>query len=57
MFRLSFNSDIVETGSLLANDNLYLMQNCVVLSVELIIQTEEPKNEAAKGPTQETKSR
>ena len=25
MFRLSFNSDIVGTGSLLVNDNLYLL--------------------------------
>ena len=25
MFRLSFNLDIVGTGSLLANDNLYLL--------------------------------
>lgn len=50
MFMLSFNSDIVGTGSLLVNDNLYLHDtvasygesfNCVVLSVELIIQTQE----------------
>ena len=49
VFRLSFNSDIVGTGSLLVNDNLYLLDTvasygesyCMVLSIELIIQIQE----------------
>ena len=49
VFWLSFNSDIVGTGSLLVNDNLYLLDTvasygesyCMVLSIELIIQIQE----------------